>query len=83
MRNSEVRWISGVSSVVSFSCDLDTLKYIEELCILKRRKRSEMIRHLIKMGRIYLKILDEQEIDANTALSKNGKKVESVTTAEN
>jgi len=48
------------TSVISFSLDLDTLLYLDAYRVMKGGiSMSQAIRYHIKMGRIYIKMLDE------------------------
>lgn len=49
------------TSVVSFSCDLETLNYLDDYSTMNGINVSMTIRYFIRMGRTYLKILDEQQ----------------------
>jgi hypothetical protein len=49
------------TSVLSFSIDLNSLNYLDSYATLNRCTMSAAIRYHLKMGRIYLKILDEQQ----------------------
>jgi hypothetical protein len=55
----------GSTATISFSSDLQTLNYLEDYCQMKQVKRSSAIRYHIKMGRVYLKLLDEQQKKMN------------------
>lgn len=49
------------TSVMSFSCDLDTLTYLDDYCREHGGiSMSQAVRYHLKMGRTYLKILNEQ-----------------------
>jgi hypothetical protein len=52
---------TGSTATISFSSDLQTLNYLDEYCQMKNVKRSSAIRYHIKMGRVYLQILDENQ----------------------
>lgn len=44
----------GRTSVVSFSCDLETLNWIENVCVEKGISRGAVIRYYLRMGRVYV-----------------------------
>lgn len=50
---------SGTVSL-TFSIDMDLLTWIEDYSKSNRISRSSAIRYLIRMGKTYLKVLDEQ-----------------------
>jgi len=63
----------GSTSVISFSCTLETLLFLDEYGETKGGlNRSVVIRHFIRLGRTYDKILDEQlkEIKTRAAVLK-------------
>jgi len=59
----------GMTAVVSFSCDLETLNKLEAWSILKNMSRSRAISYLVRMGFIYTDMLEEQK---NAVGVKNG-----------
>lgn len=62
---------------MSFSCDLETLNYLEQYSMLHRLKRSETIRYHITMGKVYLKVLSERP-EVNVIGANDSKKREDV-----
>ena len=50
-----------VTSVMSFSCDLDTLNYLNDYCRENGGiSMSQAIRYHLKMGKTYIGIVNEQ-----------------------
>lgn len=49
------------TSVVSFSCTLETLNYLADWSALKRMSRSRCIEYHVRMGRVYIQMLDESQ----------------------
>lgn len=59
----------GNTSVVSFSIDLPTLIFLDEYAQRKGGlTRSMVIRHFLRLGRTYEKIIDEQLENMNRKL---------------
>ena len=48
------------TATISFSLDLETLNYLEAYSQINRVTRSSAIRYHVRMGRVYLKQLEEQ-----------------------
>ena len=50
-----------MTSTVSFSCTLETLNYLADWSTLKRMSRSRAIDYHIRMGKVYIQMLDESQ----------------------
>ena len=51
------------TAVISFSCDLETMNYLDSYQVVNKVNRSTAIRYHIRMGRTYLKMLDDYEVE--------------------
>lgn len=58
--------------VVNFTCDIDLINWIEAYAKTNRINKSEALRYLIRMGRVYLQVLEGQLDDtkAQTTIDK-------------
>lgn len=66
-RVMQIPYARGYKISVSFSCPSEMLSAISETRLERRGNQSDAIQYLIRMGLIYLKVLEAQRLEQEEA----------------